>query len=384
MPFPGGGTLFGKRIKIFSLLGFEVSVDISWVAMAALVVWSLSTGFFPHLYKGLSVQTYWTMGAVGALGLFLSIIGHEFCHSVVARRFGIPMNGITLFIFGGVAEMDDEPPGAKAEFFMAIVGPLSSALLAVIFYALHVLGVAGRWSPPVNGLLRYLSMVNGLLAGFNLLPAFPLDGGRIMRSILWKFKNDLPWATDIASRIGSGFGVFFVVWGLFTIVTGNFISGFWYFLIGIFLQRATGMSYQQVQVRKALAGQPVRRFMKKDPVTVSPFVTIQEFVEGYVYAYHFDMFPVVDGGRLVGCVTIADVRSVDRDLWPSETVQGLLRRCSAENTVGPETDAGKVLALMSKTNRSRLIVAKGDRLEGIVTLKDMLGFLALKLELEGE
>ncbi len=158
------------------------------------------------------------MGAAGALGLFLSIVFHEFWHSVIARHFGLPMKGITLFIFGGVAEMDDEPPNAKTEFLMAIAGPLSSLVLGGIFLAIYAGGVAAGWPKPVWGVLRYLGGLNLVLAVFNLIPAFPLDGGRVFRSILWAAKGDLRWSTRMAAAFGSGFGMLLILLGLLGIV----------------------------------------------------------------------------------------------------------------------------------------------------------------------
>jgi len=191
--------MFGKRIKLFKLLGFEVRVDWSWIIIAILIAWSLSKGLFPSYYKNLSTQTYWWMGIIGAAGLFLSIIVHELSHSLVARKYGLPMKGITLFIFGGVAEMEEEPPSARAEFMMAIAGPLSSILIALVFYGIQAAGKQAGLAAPVTGVVGYLAMINGILAGFNLLPAFPLDGGRVLRSILWGVKKNLRWATYISS-----------------------------------------------------------------------------------------------------------------------------------------------------------------------------------------
>ena len=196
--------MFGRRIKLFTLLGFEVKIDLSWLVIAVLIVWSLSVDLFPRYFPGLGPQAYWGMGVAGALGLFLSIIFHEFSHSIVARKYGMPMKGITLFIFGGVAEMGDEPPRPLAEFMMAVVGPLSSIFIAGVAYVVYLQGTGAGWPEPLNGILGYLAYINALLAGFNLLPAFPLDGGRILRSILWGARKNLRWATRIASGIGAG------------------------------------------------------------------------------------------------------------------------------------------------------------------------------------
>jgi Zn-dependent protease/predicted transcriptional regulator len=373
--------MFGKRIRLFKLLGFEVKIDLSWIIISVLVVWSLSRGLFPYYYRDLSLQTYWLMGIIGALGLFLSIVAHEFAHSLVARRNGMPMKGITLFIFGGVAEMGEEPPKAKAEFMMAIVGPVSSIAIAIVFYAIYRVG--GFLPEPVSGVLGYLAWINALLAGFNLLPAFPLDGGRVLRSILWGVKKDLNWATRISSHIGSGFGVLLIVLGVFTALRGNFIGGMWWFVLGIFLRGAARMSYQRLLTRRALEGESVRRFMKSDPVTVGPNISLEELVEGYVYKYHFKMFPVVeDGNRLIGCITTKDIKGVPREEWSRKNVGEIAEKCTSENTIEPEKDSTEALSIMNRNGTSRLMVVEGGRLVGVIALKDMLKFLSLKVELD--
>ncbi|MGD2100199.1 MAG: site-2 protease family protein [Desulfobacterales bacterium] len=374
--------MFGKRLKLFKLFGFEIGVDLSWIFIAILIAWSLSTGFFPFKFKNLSTQTYWMMGIIGALGLFMSIIIHEFCHSLVARKSGMSMRGITLFIFGGVAEMGDEPPSAKDEFFIAVVGPLSSMAIAAIFYGIYQMGLAINWSPAVNGVVAYLAMINVLLAVFNLVPAFPLDGGRILRSILWGWKGNLRWATRISSTIGGGFGIFLIIMGLLRILSGNFIGGLWIALIGLFIQGAAKMSYQQLITRKALEGEPLKRFMKTDPVTVPQSTTIEQLVEDYIYRYHFKLFPVINSHKLLGCITTKDVKEIPREDWIHKTVGEIAQKCSAENTIKPDADAVQALSAMRRNNASRLMVVENDRLVGIIALKDMLEFLSLKVELD--
>lgn len=376
--------MFGRRIKLFKLFGFEVRIDLSWLIIAVLVAWSLAVGFFPFRYKNLSVQTYWVMGVVGAIGFFLSVIFHEIFHSLVARKFGIPMKGITLFIFGGVSEMGEEPPSAKTEFLVAVVGPLSSFAIALVCYGFHILGVrGGGWPLSIEGVVLYLAYINSLLAAFNLLPAFPLDGGRMLRAVLWAFKKNLRWATRIASGIGSGFALLLMFFGVFQFFfTGNLIGGIWSFLIGVFLQGAARMSYQQVLIRKALEGEQVRRFMKSDPLTVPPSASVRQLVEDYIYKYHFKMFPVTEGSdKLIGCVTTKQLDGVPRDEWDLKTVGDLATQCTPENTIEPQADAIKALSLMARTGAGRLIVVEGNRMVGVITLKDMLKFLSLKLEL---
>ncbi|MEJ2068028.1 MAG: site-2 protease family protein [Deltaproteobacteria bacterium] len=374
--------MFGKRIKLFKIFGFEVGIDLSWIILAFLIAWSLSVGLFPFQFKGLSTETYWLMGIIGAVGLFLSIIFHELSHSLVARRYGMPMKGITLFIFGGVAEMSDEPTSPKAEFMMAVVGPISSIAIGLICYGIYTLGKQGGWPQPITGVVGYLAMINGLLAGFNLIPAFPLDGGRLLRSILWGIKGNIRWATRVASSIGSGFGILLIVLAVFQLFRGNFIGAMWWFLIGMFLRGAAKSSYQQLMVRDALQGEPVSRFMSDDPVTVSPSLSVKDLIEDYIYRYHFKMFPVVDDGTLVGCVSTKEVKDIRREQWGQKMIGELAADCSIDNTVAPDTDAVKALALMNRTGVSRLMVTEGDRLVGVITLKDLLKFLSLRMELE--
>jgi len=375
--------MFGRRINLFKLLGFQVQIDFSWIILAVLIAWSLSTGFFPFQVEGLSTRTYWIMGIIGALGLFISIIIHEFSHSLVARQYGLHMKGITLFIFGGMAEMPDEPPSPKVEFLMAAVGPLSSVILAVLFYAVYSAGVASGISRPVNGVILYLAIINVILAVFNMIPAFPLDGGRVLRSILWGMKGNLRWATRVSASIGSGFGVFLIILGIFSIFGGNFIGGMWWFLIGMFLYSAASMSYQQLVTRRALEGESVRRFMNTDPVTISPDTTLNELVEDYVYRYHHKMYPVVSGsGKVEGCITTQQIKEIPKAEWGQKRVGDVLVSCDVDNTVRPDTDAIKALSLMNRTGKSRLMVTEDDHLAGIISLKDMMKFLSLRIELD--
>lgn len=380
--------MFGKPVTLFRIFGFEVKIDWSWLILGALIVWSLATGLFPVWYKGLAPGDYWIMGVAGALGLFLSIVFHELWHSLVARRFGLNMRGITLFLFGGVSEMVDEPPSPKAEFFLALAGPVSSVVLAVIFIALGLLLRGGGPVTPTNAVLSYLGWLNVVLAVFNLIPAFPLDGGRVLRAVLWGIWNNLRKATRVASSIGAGLGAGLMflgiiqVFGLPRVFNPNLIGGIWTFIIGMFVRSAARSSYGQLVVREALEGAKVKQFMVKEAVSVRPETTVKDLVDDFIYKYHFKMYPVVEGDRLVGCVTLDQVKTVGRDEWPSHRVEELARSCSAENTIGPDADVTVALAQMQRTGRSRLLVAEGGKLDGIISLKDIMGYIALKMDLE--
>lgn len=376
--------MFWKRITLFRLLGFAVRIDISWFFIALLVTWSLAKGLFPEMHEGLIAATYWTMGLAGAIGLFLSIIFHEFSHSLVARKYDIPIEGITLFIFGGVAEMTKEPGTPKAEFRMAIAGPIASLILSAGFLAAHGVAVASGWPEPIQGVLEYLGWINGILVLFNLMPAFPLDGGRVLRAALWHKTHDLRQATRRAARIGSHFGLAFMIGGGFLFITGNIIGGIWWFLIGQFIRNASAMSMQQIAVRRALEGEPVWRFMRPNPVSVPPSISVREFVEDFVYQHHHKLFPVAEDDRLLGQVGVEQVKRLDPASWEYTSVADIAVKCTPDNTVMADEDAMEALSQMRKERRSRmLVVARDGSLAGILTLKDMMELFALKFDLEG-
>lgn len=374
--------MFTKRIVLFKLLGFEVKIDLSWLLLALLVAWTLAVGVFPQLYPGLSPGVYWGMGAAGVVVLLFSIVFHELSHSLVARHYGFPIKGITLFVFGGVAEMDEEPPTARSEFFMAAAGPLSSGVIALFLYALFRWAVAWHWPIPLQGVAGYLSYINVLLAVFNLLPAFPLDGGRVLRAALWGWKDNFRWATRIASRIGAGFGLAMIIIGVIAFITGYIVSGVWWVLIGLFLRAAAGMSYQQIMVRDLLAGVPVRRFMSTRTIAVPPAATVRELVEDYIYKYHYKMFPVEDQGRLAGCIGTDELKAFPREEWDHKQVRDIMSSCTIDNTIPPDMDTMKAWTRMRASGKSRLLVVDHGRLVGIVTQRDLMDFLSLKLDLE--
>jgi Zn-dependent protease/predicted transcriptional regulator len=320
------------------------------------------------------------MGIAGALGFFGSIVFHELSHSLVARYFHLPMRGITLFLFGGVAEMGGEPQSPKVEFLMALAGPVASIVLGFAFRALALSGVA--WPVQVVGVFAYLAWINWLLALFNLIPAFPLDGGRVLRAAVWHFKGDFRRATKIASTIGAGFGILMMAFALYQLLTGYLISALWYFMLGMFLRNASQASYQQALLRSALEGETVSRFMHPDPVAVRPEMSLRQLVEDYIYRYDYKMYPVVAGNNdLVGCVDARDVRNVPQEQWDQHQVGEVATALSEENTVTPDTAALDALAKIQKNGKG-LLVADHRHLLAMVSARDVMRFLAAKLEVE--
>jgi Zn-dependent protease/CBS domain-containing protein len=382
--------MLGRRWQFIRLVGIPISVDASWLIILALLSLSLANRFplmlheyFPLTSRGLPTYEYWVMGLITALAFFGCILLHELGHAIVARARGMRIQGITLFLFGGVAEITDEPPSPLTEFLMAIAGPAVSIVLAVLFWLLALLGYNMGWPHPVVIVCGYLAAINGLVIAFNLVPAFPLDGGRVLRSILWGATKDLRKATYWASQAGQVFAWVLIGWGILQFFDGNWLGGVWMGLIGMFLNNAAQGGYQQVLIRQALKGEPVRRFMKRDPIAVPPSLDLDHWVEDYVYRYHHHAFPVVLDGSLVGLITTQDLNQVARDDWGKHTVGEVMMSDIRPICIGEDADAMAVLEKLQRTGASRLLVAEGDRLLGLISHRDLLSFLNLKLELEG-
>ena len=374
--------MFGESFSLFRVLGFEVRANVSWLFLALLITWSLAEGFFPFAYPELDKSTYWLMGLIGMLGLFASLLFHELSHSLVARAYGLPVGGITLFLFGGVAEMLSEPKTPGAEFRIAIAGPAASVLLGAAFWLLAmVLSELGA-PAPVAGIASYLGFINILLAVFNMVPGFPLDGGRVLRAVLWRRSGDIRSATRWASRVGQGFGLLLVALGVASVLGGNMIGGIWWFLIGLFVNAAAGLSYQQLLTRLALEGRKVRRYMTAEPVTVPAETPVAEFVEGYLYHHAVDLFPVVEDGRLIGCVGLRQVLDAPRNNWGQIPISSICLPCGDSNNIDADADAAQALEAMQRNGSSRLMVTDQGRLVGMLVLKDLLRFLKIRETLE--
>lgn len=374
--------MFGKRFELFKLFGIPVRIDMSWFIILFLISWSLALGYFPSIFPALSGVTYWFMGIVSALGLFVSVILHEISHSLVARHFGLPIHGITLFIFGGVAEMSEEPDSPKTELLMAIAGPIASIAIAGIFLFLNTAGMLAGLPLEFIGITGYLAVINGVLALFNLIPAFPLDGGRAFRSILWRWKGNLRWASRIASKIGAGFGMALIILGLLGIISGAVMGGIWWILIGLFLRNAARTSFEQLQLREALKGETVSRFMQSDPITVPASTPLNDVVDHYFYTTRHKLYPVVEDDTLLGHITLEQVKQVPREEWPRRQARDILDKSQLNATIHPDTHVLKALSLMNETGNSRLWVTLDDRIVGMLALGDIMRFLRIKTELE--
>jgi Zn-dependent protease len=367
-------------IRLGRLLGITVQVHVTWFLAVWAIAWSLARGVFPQRLPGLPQETYWAMGFAGALLLFASVLVHELGHALVARRFRIPTRSITLFLFGGVAQIAREPERPAHELWVALAGPATSLALAALFRLLTPSGEP----VPATALMGYLSLVNLLLAGFNLLPAFPLDGGRVLRAVLWWLVG-LEQATRIATTMGHVTAAAFMALGVLAVFTGRPVDGLWLILIGWFLDQGAGTSYQQMLLRHALRGVRVKDIMTPDPVTLEADLTLEEAVAGYFLPRKHGGYPVVYGDRLLGILTLHDLKQVPREKWSTTRVREAMTPIARAHTVRPEAPAYDALARMVQAGVGRLLVLDADgSLVGILTRSDLLHLIRLRSELGAE
>jgi Zn-dependent protease len=305
--------LFRHTIPIGRILGIPIDLDFSWFLIAALITWMLAVNYYPAEFQGGTSVEYWLMGAVTAVLFFASIVVHELAHSWVALRYKVPVHRITLFLFGGVSQIAGEPPSAAAEFLIAVVGPLTSFALAALFFFLEPVLVNFT---PVLAIAKYLALINGLLGLFNLIPGFPLDGGRVFRAIVWGVNRDFRRATLIAASTGRFFGFLFIVFGVWQALRGNVINGLWIAFIGWFLESAAATQVQQQMVQGLLVGHKVSEVMGNACTHVSADASLQNLIDQEVLTHGRHCFLVDQGDRVVGLLTLHEIKEIPRLSWP--------------------------------------------------------------------
>ena len=377
----------GRAFKLMTVFGMPIRVHVTWFIVFLLVVWSLAVAWFPQhgplASRELPTAVHWVMAVVAALLLFVSVLLHELGHSFLARRHGIPVRGITLFLFGGVAEIGEEPGSPRAEAEVTLAGWVVTATLALVsllFYRLLPQSTTAQRA--VVGVVHYVMFINVLLLVFNAVPGFPLDGGRLLRALLWWTTGNLRRATRIASAVGSAVGLLLVVLGVLMALGGQVVSGVWFLLIGLFLRSAAQRSYQQLLIRRALEGVPIEELMSTDIICMAPETSLREAVEEWFLRYRYDGFPICGPGGLEGMLTLNHVRGVDRERWPQTAVAEVMDRRAPEYAVTPEMDAVRVLARMSRYDIGRVPVVDQGDVVGIVTRRDILELLRIKTDLE--
>ena len=377
--------MFSNAVRLFDILGFEIRVDPSWLIIAALIVWSLGSGYFPAEVPGLARGDYLAMAVAAMLGLFASLILHELAHSLVARRFGLGVGGITLFLFGGVAELETEPQSAASEFWIAVAGPVMSLALAVLFRGVEGAAQAAGASAALTALIGYLAAINLVLALFNLLPAFPLDGGRVLRAALWRAKGDLLAATRAASLAGQLFGYLLVALGLATLFSGqSVIGGLWPILIGLFLAAAARATWQQMLTRRALSGRRVADLMTRSVHVTGPERTVRDLVDEVMLTHGVGFVPVVENGQALGYVDTGTVRAIDRENWDTTRVEDIFVALDPSMRAGPREPLETLFDRIARSGRRKFIVEDGRRFAGVITLSDLVAHIAVLQELAPE
>ena len=356
-------------LKIGHLYGVEVRLHYTWFLIFAFLTWSLAWGDLPVGYPGQSGIFYWGVGAVSALMLFISVLIHEVAHSVVAQRYKIPVNSITLYFLGGVSEIAEEAHTSEAELRMAAAGPLISIVLGVVFYAVYILG--GSFLPlSVVAVLQYSGYINIVLAIFNLIPAFPMDGGRVLRGIVWGRNKDILKSTRTVTNVSRVISYIFIGFGfLDTIFIGDF-NGIWLLFIGLYVQSSATASMNETRVTQALTGVTVGELMTKGVKTVEPDLTLQQVQDYALIPLKHHGFPVVKDGELLGIITDEDVRKVKPEFWDEQHVRNVMRKTSDLVSVKPEDAAVDALIKLAKAGVGRLPVIEEGKLVGIITRSD--------------
>lgn len=392
MPIKPARRTFGFRVG--RIAGIDIHVDLSLAIIFSLVAFSLGTGLLPAWHPDWGPFTVWATAVAAAVALFASILVHELSHALVGRAHGIPINAITLFVFGGVAQLEREPHNWRAELWMAIAGPVTSLVLGLVSLALAE-AMAGPVAfddgeqalaglSPLATILAWLGPVNIILAVFNLVPGFPLDGGRVLRAILWGVTGDLLRATQWASKLGQGFAWLLIMIGVsmmlglhYPLLGGGLIVGMWLAFIGWFLNNAALMSYRQMLVREALEDLPVSRVMRRDLLTVHPGMNLDTLVGDYLMGSDQRAFPVKEDGDLLGLVCLEDIRRIPRSSWHGTLVGEIMTPAAALSTIDMHADAAEALQLLSRAGVNQLPVTDQGELVGLVLREDIVKWLSL-------
>ena len=357
------------------IAGISFGVNWSWLVVFALIVWTLATGIFPEMNPGFSDGAYVALALVAALLFFTSLLLHEFGHALQARREGMEIEGITLWLFGGVAKFKGMFPSAGAEFRIAIAGPLVSLVLGVLFVLVAWLVGAPE---AVDAVAAWLGYINLMLLVFNLLPALPLDGGRVLRSLLWRARGDFGWATRVAATVGRGFGYTMIAGGVFLLIFEGAFSGAWLAFLGWFLLMAAGAEDRYLLAQRALGGLRVRDLMVGEPVTTRADATLGEFMDNVVSRTRYTAYPVTDNGSAVGLLPFSCVAEVPRGEWDSRSVRDCMIPRDEVPVVGPDEALMNAAEELADSDLHRALVLDGERLVGLLSITDVARALEMR------
>ena len=369
-------------LQIFTIKKIPIKLHFTLIIVFFLISWTLATGFMPHYYPNLTTSQYWMMGIIGAMILFVSILLHELSHSLLSIRYGIHVNQIILFIFGGISDIKDETKEFKKEFKIAVVGPITSYALSGIFWILFILVSflndnqqnIGNSLSSVEGILLYSSMVNLIIGSFNLIPAFPLDGGRMLRAGLTKWKNDFDLATDIASKIGIAISFGIIGLGFIAILKGSFLSGFWLIIIGWFINSGAQTYLDQNELSTRVKGIKLREIMNINFIAVNPDLKMSELIRDYFNVYWKSAFPVINGDkRLVGMITTDAISKKNRIENEDKKVSEMMIPVSELIVMSPDKEVNDALKQLFRKRMSRVFIEdKQSQLVGLVSKSDIL------------
>ncbi len=368
--------------SIFRIRGIEVIIDYSWFVIFLLGTYVLSEMWFPSMYENYQVHQYWICGTIAVILFFLSILIHELAHSFVAIKHGIRVTSIRLIIFGGLAQVASEPKNGREEFLIALAGPATSMVIGMLFLMIYMYFFLTESMILVSGIAQYLALGNIVLAIFNMIPGFPLDGGRILRAFLWDRWNDMARATKVVSQIGNGFALFLIILGALQILfTQNLISGIWLLLIGLFMKQSATGSYQAVMLRRTLEGVQVRQIMTENVVTVDWLISVDHLVHDYIYKHQFAIFPVFNRDEFIGMVSLEEVKKISKDLWDFKQVRDIMVPVEQVAWLKPTDDATEALSKMISADIGHMPVVDGGRLVGIISRRDIMGLFKIKSDL---
>ncbi|MBN1682717.1 CBS domain-containing protein [Candidatus Bathyarchaeota archaeon] len=366
-------------IKIGTIQGINIKLNYSWFIIFVLITWSLANGYLPSQYPDKSSNFYWFIGGASALLLYISILIHELAHSTIAIKRGLDIKNITLHFFGGVSQINEESSDPKTEAYMAAVGPLTSIVIGGILLLIDYI-IGANLPDTVEAVLRYGGYVNVGLAFFNMIPAFPMDGGRVLRAIIWNRNKNLIKSTRIASNVSNVISIIFMLLGFYSMFTFGTLDGLWLVFIGLFINSASKMGLSQTIISEALGEKTVSSIMTRDVKTVKPDLSIQELIEEWFSVYKHQGYPVMENDNVIGIITIEDVRNVDKNNRGSITVRDVMRSQEELVTVSPDDKASDALMKMASNNVGRLPVIENGRLVGIITRSDINKTIQLSTE----
>lgn len=365
-------------IPLGRILGIQIGLDYSWFVIFALLTWMLADSYYPAEFKHWSPLLYWLTGAVTATMLFVSVLLHELGHCVVALRYKLPVRSITLFLFGGIAEIEAEPPSAVAEFFIAVAGPLVSLALAAFFYEAQpwISGVE-----PLLGAAKYLAYINTALVLFNLIPGYPLDGGRVFRAIVWAITGNMGRSTLIAANVGRFFALLLIFAGTWQMFNGNLGGGLWIALIGWFLDNAASVQIQQVTFRRLLTGHRVLQAMTTHCAIIPENLTIQQLVDEQILGGGQRSFLVNRGDRTIGLITLHQIKGVPRREWATKSVAEVMLPFEQLKCIDPDTELWSALQKMDRNGVNQMPVVQAQHAVGMLSREDVITFLSTLQEL---